>query len=63
MSRFFFNHAAHGTPQPSTVAASDAWHEGWTVAELRDKAAELEIEGRSKLKRAELIAAIEQAED
>lgn len=63
MSRFFFNHAAHGNAKRKAKAkAKPKWDEGWTVAELRDKAAELDIAGRSAMKRAELVAAISRAE-
>jgi hypothetical protein len=33
-------------------------YEDWTVDELRDRAAELDIEGRSTMKKDELIAAL-----
>ena len=42
----------------SKKGGSSSSYEGWTVAELRKRAAELEISGRSSMKRAQLVRAL-----
>jgi hypothetical protein len=52
------NAQANPRMHPSKKGGEAAQYEDWTVDELRDKAAEIGIEGRSKMKKAELIDAL-----
>jgi hypothetical protein len=44
--------------QVSKKGGESGSYDDWTVAQLRKRAAELEIEGRSSMKRAQLIRAL-----
>ncbi len=44
--------------QVSTKGGRAGSYDDWTVARLRERAAELEIKGRSSMKRAQLIRAL-----
>ena len=44
--------------QVSTKGGRAGSYDDWTVAHLRERAAELEIKGRSSMKRAQLIRAL-----
>jgi hypothetical protein len=52
------NAQANPHMHPSQKGGKAANYEDWTVDELREKAAEIGIEGRSKMKKDELIDAL-----
>lgn len=50
--------AAEGRSEVGARGGSAPPYEEWTVAELRERAAELEVHGRSSMSKDELIAAL-----
>ncbi|CAN5459571.1 Rho termination factor N-terminal domain-containing protein [soil metagenome] len=50
--------AIANTPDASSKGGSQPPYEDWTVDELRDRARELDIEGRSDMTKDELIEAL-----
>jgi hypothetical protein len=49
---------ANSSKAASSKGGQQPQYEDWTVDELHDRAAELDIEGRSKMSKDELIAAL-----
>lgn len=62
MSRFFSHQSKQTAAAPAQHLDADGWPGQWTVADMKAHAQELGIAGSSKMKRAELIEAIEKAE-
>ena len=49
--------AAAATPAPAEVAPAESY-DGWTLAQLRERAAERGVPGRSRMSKADLVAAL-----
>ncbi|MEM8853174.1 MAG: Rho termination factor N-terminal domain-containing protein [Pseudomonadota bacterium] len=54
------NASANGSMDPQYKGGKRSAYENWTVSNLRRRAAELEISGRSRMRKTDLIKALRQ---